>query len=177
MPQGGASDVIAKAGDEDRHAFDTLLGPLIEPACRLAAGILLDRAAAEDAVQEASLRAWRKLGNLRQGSDPKPWFLAIVANQCRTAMRGSWWSVIKGAERLSTGAPAEDQLVEDIDLIRGIKRLRRLDRAILVLYYYCDLPLQQTAAILNISHPAAKSRLYRAIHQLRRYLKTVEVRI
>ena len=60
----------AKAGDE--AAFGQLLAPLIEPAYRFACGMLHDRQAAEDAVQEASLLAWRKLSRLHDGTEMRP---------------------------------------------------------------------------------------------------------
>ena len=52
----------------DRGAFDQLLGPLVGKAFRLAYGMLHDTHAAEDAVQEAAIRALRKLDHLRPGT-------------------------------------------------------------------------------------------------------------
>ena len=75
----------ALAGDE--AAFEALVGPLVEPALRLAYSMLSDRWEAEDATQEAITRAWRKLGQLRSGMPVRPWFLAIVINQCRNMRR------------------------------------------------------------------------------------------
>jgi DNA-directed RNA polymerase specialized sigma24 family protein len=88
-------DLIRDARAGDAEAFDALIGPLLQPGYSLALGMLHDREAAQDAVQEASLKAWRKLSQLRAGSEIRPWFLAIVANQCRTTLRGSWWRVLK----------------------------------------------------------------------------------
>ncbi len=176
MGEAGQEELIRAATAGDRAAFDALLGPLIESGYRLAVGMLLDRAAAEDAVQEAALKAWRKLGNLRQGADLRPWFLAIVANQCRSTARQSWWSVVKGGPAVPAVGRSEDQVVRTLDLERGLKRLGHHDRAILVLHYYFDLPLEQAAAILKISPPAAKSRLYRAVRRLRPHLETWEAR-
>jgi DNA-directed RNA polymerase specialized sigma24 family protein len=103
----------AKAGD--RSAFDELVGPLVDQAFRLAFGMLHDREAAEDAVQEATVRSWRKLGNLKPGTPMRPWFLAIMANQCRTVARGRWWSVLR---LRGNGSPAdgsfEDRIVRAI---------------------------------------------------------------
>ena len=50
------SYLVQRARAGDRQAFDALVGPLIEPAYRLACGILIDHSAAEDVVQEAALR-------------------------------------------------------------------------------------------------------------------------
>jgi len=69
----------ARAGDHD--ALDALFGELIDPAFRLALVLLHDRQAAEDAVQEAAIRAWRKLGRLCPGAEVRPWFLAFVVNR------------------------------------------------------------------------------------------------
>jgi len=79
-------------------AFDALIGPLVGRGYALAVTMLNDRSAAEDAVQEAAIKAWRKLPSLRDHSAAEPWFLPIVANQCRSVRRGSWWSVLKFPE-------------------------------------------------------------------------------
>src|SRR6267143_7060261 len=103
----------AKGGDE--AAFTSLLRPLLEPAYRLAAGMLQDRQLAEDAVQEAAVNAWRKIHQLREGAEMRPWFFGIVANECRTTRRSRWWGVLKiGADRQSAEAP-DDKVVRGVD--------------------------------------------------------------
>jgi RNA polymerase sigma-70 factor, ECF subfamily len=79
----------------DREAdFDALVGPLIEPAFKLAVVYLRDPHEAEDAVQEATLKAWRGLDRLRDEGAVRSWFLTIFANQCRRMRRARWWSVL-----------------------------------------------------------------------------------
>src|SRR5438270_12904913 len=95
MASTAEADLIRRSQAGDRDAFDELVGPLIHHAFRLAFGMLHDRSAAEDAVQDAALLAWRKLKNLRAATPMRPWFLGIVANQCRTTARASWWSVLR----------------------------------------------------------------------------------
>src|SRR5437879_13745793 len=96
---------MARATNGDADAFASLLEPLLDPAFRLAAVMLADRAAAEDAVQEASIKAWRKLRQLRGDQRSlRSWFLSIVANECRMARRQRWWSVV----RLAGPPRAED---------------------------------------------------------------------
>src|SRR5215831_559483 len=89
----------------DRSAFEQLIEPLMEPAYRLACGMLLDRAEAEDAVQEATLKAWLKLSTFRTGAELRPWFLTIVANHCRDLRRSRWWSVLRGVDGERTSSP------------------------------------------------------------------------
>src|SRR5438132_475274 len=67
--------------------FADLLKPPIEPGFRLALAMLHDAQAAEDAVQEASFTAWRKLGRMHDQGRLRPWFLGVVANKCRNARR------------------------------------------------------------------------------------------
>src|SRR5437867_11068378 len=90
---------LARATEGDANSFASLLEPLLDPAYRLAAVMLADRSAAEDAVQEASIKAWRKLRQLRgEVGSLRSWFLSIVANECRMARRQRWWSVIRLAD-------------------------------------------------------------------------------
>src|SRR6195256_6728724 len=105
--------VSAAAGDAD--SFAVLIEPLLDPAYRLAAVMLADRSAAEDAVQEASIKAWRKIRQLRGDlSSLRPWFLSIVANECRMARRQRWWSVLKVADMPSSSAGPEQGGTSDL---------------------------------------------------------------
>ncbi len=61
--------------------FERLIQPCLNAGYNLARWLLADDAAAEDALQEASLRAFSYLGGL-SGSDARPWFLKIVRNTC-----------------------------------------------------------------------------------------------
>jgi RNA polymerase sigma-70 factor (ECF subfamily) len=147
MEHAADPDMVRDAKRGDAAAFTSLLRPLLEPAYRLAAAMLQDRQLAEDAVQEAAVKAWRRIHQLREGTEMRPWFLGIVANECRTARRSRWWSVLKiDAERRSTEAP-DVAAVRGIDLRNALKRLRADQRVVLVLYFYLDLPLEEIATI------------------------------
>src|SRR4029077_8946634 len=89
------AELIQAALRGDGSAFAELLRPHYQSAFRVAYGLLHDSTEAEDAVQEAAFKAWRRLGNLREGSSLRPWFLAIVANQCPTVSKSRWWSVLR----------------------------------------------------------------------------------
>ncbi len=154
----------ALAGDE--AAFENLIGPLVEPAIRLAYSMLGDRMEAEDATQEAITRAWRKLGQLRLGMPMRPWFLAIVVNQCRNVRRTRWFRFVRMKEIVEPDRHGEPA-VENIDLARAISRLPDRDRQALFLHFYLDLPIEEVAVALGISPAAAKGRIYRACHRLR----------
>ncbi|TMF28706.1 MAG: RNA polymerase sigma factor [Chloroflexi bacterium] len=154
----------AVAGNE--AAFDSLLRPLVEPALRLAFSMLGDRRDAEDATQEALTRAWRKLHQLRAGMPVRPWFFAIVANQCRNVRRTPWFRLTSLAEVVGRPLSREPE-VEHLDLERAIQQLPLADRGALFLYFYLDLSIEEVAHTLGVSPAAAKSRIYRACHRLR----------
>jgi len=154
----------ALAGDE--AAFEALVGPLVEPALRLAYSMLGNRWEAEDATQEAITRAWRKLGQLRSGMPVRPWFLAIVINQCRNMRRTRWFKTVRTAQVFERDRGPEPG-VERLDLARALARLPGKDRQALFLHFYLDLPVDEVALALGVSASAARGRIYRACHRLR----------
>jgi RNA polymerase sigma-70 factor (ECF subfamily) len=154
----------AKAGDA--RAFGELIAPVLDPAFRLAMTMLNDRGAAEDAVQEGALKAWRKLDRFRAGAALRPWFLAIVANECRTVRRSRWWHVLRLEEpRPEPGESA--RWADRLDLDAALDRLPRHHLLPLSLYYHLDLPIDEVARVLGCSEGAARQRLHRALAALR----------
>lgn len=174
MEQAANAEVIARAKQGDEGAFTSLLRPLLEPGYRLATGMLQDRQLAEDAVQEAAVKAWRKLDQLRDGAEIRPWFLGIVANECRTTRRNRWWSVLKGSTERAAHGP-EEEAVTGLDLRQGLGRLRAEQRLVVVLYFYLDLPLEEIASIAGASLAAVRGRLYRGLRALKSDFAIAEV--
>jgi RNA polymerase sigma-70 factor, ECF subfamily len=167
---------LARVTEGDANSFAILIEPLLNPAYRLAAVMLADRSAAEDAVQEASIKAWRKLRQLRGDANAlRPWFLSIVANECRMARRQRWWSVVKQADPQPMGAVSDPSQELSSDLQRALLKLSPDERLPLVLHFYLDLPLDEVARTLGVSPSAAKSRIYRAARRLRSDLTLEEV--
>ena len=175
MEHAGDPDLVRDAKRGDEAAFTSLLRPLLEPAYRLAAGMLQDRQLAEDAVQEAAVKAWRKIHQLREGAEMRPWFLGIVANECRTTRRSGWWGVLKiNPDRRGADAP-DEEAVRGVDLRNALRRLRPEQRLVVVLYFYLDLPLKEIATVAGASLAAVRGRLYRGIRELRADFPTTEV--
>lgn len=153
----------------DDAAFDDLIGPFVEPALRLAYSILGDRPEAEDATQEAITRACRRLNQLRPGMPLRPWFLAIVINQCRSVRRTKWFHTIRVPNVVRGHLVAPN--LEKIDLQRALRQLPVNDRQAIFMYFYLDLPVEEVAIALAISPAAAKGRIYRACHRLKSDLR------
>jgi len=167
------SDLVHRARTGDGGAFADLLRPEYRAAVRLANALLHNLDEAEDAVQEAAIKAWRKLGNLREGSPLRPWFLAIVANECRSVQRTKWWSGRTSEEVLELEADAVD-VAATVDLQRALVHLDYDQRLVLVLRYYVDMPFEEIALTLAISPKAARSRVERAVNRLRPILRIQE---
>jgi len=157
------------------QAFDSLVGPLIEPAFGLAYTLRRQPEEAEDAVQEACFKAWPKQRQLKDGRSIRPWFMSIVANQCRSARRARWWSTLRVPEVPERPADVEHAVVRRLDLARGFARLSAEDRLAVHLFFYLDLPLPEIALVMGLSHSAARARLYRAVKRLRPDVEPREV--
>src|SRR5207237_6382103 len=148
--------------------FADLLKPLIEPGFRLAVAMLHDPHAAEDAVQEASFTAWRKLGRMQDQGRLRPWFLGVVANKCRNARRKKWvLEVSVGVPEELPAISSEERTLRGADLRRAISRLSHDDRLVVVLYFYSDMPVAEVATAAGASAGAPRARLSRPHKQLR----------
>src|SRR2546430_7073409 len=158
----------SKATPVSESTFADLLRPLIHPGFRLALAMLHDAQAAEDAVQEASFTAWRKLGRMQDQGRLRPWFLGVVANKCRNARRSKWIAEVHlGVPEELAIVSTEERSLRGADLRRAIARLGHDDRLVVVLYFCLDMPLEDVAAVMRSSAGAARARLYRAIGKLR----------
>jgi RNA polymerase sigma-70 factor (ECF subfamily) len=167
MQDRAEQDFIDRAKAGDRLAYEHLLGSVLRPATRLAYAMLQDREQAEDAFQESALRGWRRLKNLRNGTPFQPWFIGIVANQCREIRRARWWRVIRLAEPRVTQQMNEDDWLEGADLRRAVNQLPHEQRLAILMHFQLDMPLNDVAAALGISVPGVKTRINRALKRLR----------
>lgn len=153
----------ARAGAAEAD-FDDVIGPHLEAGYRTALAILRHPDEARDAVQEAAFKAWRRIGQLRDPTSARSWFLAIVANECRSMRRARWWSVIR-TPYVQHDEP--EPASHSTDLERALAKLPREDRLALFLHFYLDLPLDEVGAVLGLSPAGAKTRVYRAAKKLR----------
>jgi RNA polymerase sigma-70 factor (ECF subfamily) len=163
----GVTALESLAEADKAGPFADLMVPLIPAAQRLAYGMLQNPQDCEDAVQEATFKAWRAFPRLRENSELRPWFLTIVANECRQRRRNRWWSILKMA------APAEDIPAPGgvdegaMDLRLAVGKLPADMKLAIVLRFYLDLSFDEVARILGVSNVAARARVYRALQRLR----------
>ena len=133
--------------------------------------ILRDEYAAQDAVQEACIEAWRSLPGLREPDRFEAWLRRLLVRACFKGVRRS--KRVEAVEIRLT--PADEPAVSgnernlDINdqLERGLARIPADQRAVVVLVYYLDLPLADAAQAMGIPLGTTKSRLNRATQALR----------
>lgn len=164
---GSEAGLLSAARSGDQASFERLIEPHIAAGYRLAATMLNDRGRAEDAVQEATLRAWRSLGQLRSGAQFRTWFLSIVANRSRSMRSERWWSVIRLSDTRPSSPDPTNRADQREDLSRALGRLSPEDRAAIFLRFYEDMSSLQVAESLGITATAARSRIHRALRRLR----------
>lgn len=172
----GAEDRPSLVQPIDEGGFLCLLQPQLPQALRLAHAMLRSQNEAEDMVQEASLKAWAKLHTYRAGGDFKSWYLTIVANECRQALRSEWWRAIRVPfiERGSS-PPPQDRVVSGDEVRRALERLSYDHRLAIVLRFYLDLSFDEIGRTLRISPQTARSRTHRALARLRPIFNVPEV--
>jgi RNA polymerase sigma-70 factor (ECF subfamily) len=163
-------DLVERARRGDHDAFAELAGAAISRLDSAAWLILRDPEQAKDAVQNALVRAWRDLPALRDPDRFDPWLHRLLVRACiDEARRVRRHRVDVELLDLNQSAVADHvSAVADRDeLERGFLRLEPLQRSLIVLHHYLDLPLPEVAAILGIPLGTAKSRLHRGLQQMR----------
>ena len=129
---------------------------------------------AEDACQEAFVKAYRSLGRYDLARPFRAWLLAIVANEARTRGRRSR-RVDRLLERAAPLAPVDVSSGEELalgrvgaaPLLAGFARLRPEEQVTLALRFVLDLSEQETADLLGCPAGTVKSRASRALSRLR----------
>ncbi len=168
------SELIALASEGDGDAYASLVRAHQDIAFRTAMLITQDAAEAEEAAQDAFVKAWRALGRFRPGEPLRPWLLTIVANEARNRRRSAGR---RGALALRAAEPervedrsAESQVIaaeSRAALLGALARLRDDDRVVLGCRYLLELSEAETAAALGVPPGTVKSRTSRALERLR----------
>jgi len=138
--------------------------------------ITRNEADARDAAQEALFKAWRAFGRFDPERPIRPWLLRIVANEARNRRRGArrrerlFLLAAGEGEREHTSSVADDPLLGGADRERlrdALARLPEPAREVLVCRYILDLSEAETAAALGVAQGTVKSRISRALDNLR----------
>lgn len=177
----------------DAALFEELLVPVLNPAYRAARHFTGNTADAEDAVQQASLLAWRAFGSFQPGTNFRAWFLRIVTNVCRSEYRRTRRAplglslddpdagdAVIGADRTAelSPAPADVAFISQLDteeIAAAMARLPEEYRTVCTLYFVDDLAYQEIAEIVGRPIGTVRSRLHRGRKLLMQSLMALAV--
>ena len=159
--------VIERWRDGDRDAFEEVMDRYGLQLLRTARLILRDQALAEDAIQETFLKAWQRIGSLRD-EDPGPWLTRIAMNESISSYRRRhrFQALTERFGRLG-GGKHEVSSEARLDLAQALDKLTAEQRAAVALHYYQDLSVEETAKVLKVPVDTMKSRLKTALRRLR----------
>lgn len=170
------SELVERARRGDTAAYGELVRQYQDIAFRVAYVIVGSAEEAEDAAQEAFVRAYRALGTFRAGSPLRPWLLTIVANTARSrrlsSARHPTLALSAAADRPSDDAaqlPEAAALVAERrqELLDAVHALRDDDQRVIIYRYFLDLNEAEMADVLQCPRGTVKSRLSRALRRLR----------
>jgi RNA polymerase sigma factor (sigma-70 family) len=172
----------AKRGDQD--AYGDLVHAYQGIAFRTAYLLTGNAADAEEAAQDAFVKAFYALGRFRRGAELRPWLLRIVANEARNRRRSAGRRVslaLRAAAAAPSGGAApspEMSLLESerhSDLLEAVNRLREEEREVVACRYFLELSEEETAETLSLRKGTVKSRLSRALARLREQMEVDDV--
>lgn len=176
-------DLVARAAAGDEAAFEALMRRHNRLLFRTARSILKDDGDAEDAVQEAYLRAWRALADFRGRSKLSTWLVRIVANEALGRLRRAGAPVIpleaamtsvepetqaaltaapeRGPEQMVARAQVRALLEARIDLLPEVYRTVFMLRAVE------EMSVDEVAQALDVPEATVRTRFFRARALLR----------
>jgi len=170
------SDLIGRAQRGDTHAYEELVYAHQGIAFRTAYLIAGNAADAEDAAQDAFLKAWRALGRFREGAPFRPWLLQIVANEARNRRRSAGRRAhlaLRAATEEPSGdaAPSPEASLLSAEtretLIAAVNELPEDQRTVIALRFFAGLSEHEVAEALGLPDGTVKSRSARALERLR----------
>ena len=168
------TQLAERAREGDTAAYERLVRMHQAVAFRAAYLITGDAAEAEDAAQEAFVKAYRALGRFRPGSPFRPWLLAIVTNEARNRRRATGRRAglaLRAAGEGGAASPSPEAAVVAAErreeLLAGLGALSEGDRMVISCRYFLELSEEETAAALGCARGTVKSRLSRALGRLR----------
>ena len=177
-------DLIARALQSDHGAYRELVLRYKQAGYRVALAVLRDPTDAEDALQEAFIKAYVYLHSYTPKFRFYTWFSTIVRNVSLSHLKARDWVVV----------PLNDEMVRPIrsaledspelaalaasrqEIVRGaVNVLPERYRRVLVLRYWHDLSYEEIASVTQQSLGAVKTQLFRAKSQLSEALRSPEL--
>jgi RNA polymerase sigma factor (sigma-70 family) len=176
-------ELVARAKRGELQAYEEIVRRHQSIAFRTAWVIAGSAADAEEAAQDAFVKAHAALGRFREGAPFRPWLLAIVANEARNRVKAAGrrerLALRVAEERRPGGAvPSPEAALLDSErrdeLLAALTQLSEADREAIACRYFLELSEEETAAALGCARGTVKSRTSRALDRLRGKLEPAD---
>jgi RNA polymerase sigma factor (sigma-70 family) len=176
-------ELVARAKRGERDAYEEIVRRHQSIAFRTALVITGSAADAEEAAQDAFVKAHGALGRFREGAPLRPWLLTIVANEARNRVRAAGrrerLALRVAEERRPGGAvPSPEAALLDFEqrdeLLAAVAALPEADREAIACRYFLELSEAETASVLGCPRGTVKSRLSRALGRLRERMEVAD---
>jgi RNA polymerase sigma-70 factor, ECF subfamily len=166
-------DLVEAARRGDHEAFEVLATSAGDRLYAVARLILRSADLAEDAVQEALVRAWQQLPSLRDPDRFDAWLHRLVVNACADQGRQlrRWSQQVRVLPLNASTADDTKSVADREQLERAFSRLQLEQRTVVVLHYYSGYSAAEIAKTLGIPEGTARSRLHYATEALRAALE------
>ena len=164
------SELVERAQRGDHEAFDDLATAAYHRLYAIARRILRDGYAAEDAVQDALVRAWRDLRGLRDRDRFDAWLHRLLVRACADHVRRTRRRRLEVTiDTIDRPDPQDDvgRIVDRDEIERAFLQLSVEHRAVLVLTHYAGLPAPEIATILGIPVGTVYSRIHHGTRAMR----------
>jgi RNA polymerase sigma-70 factor (ECF subfamily) len=168
-------ELVSACLDGSKAAFEVLIRRYERPVRAVALGILGDFHRAEDAAQEAFIRAWKKLPDLRNQAAFGPWITKIA--------RRSAINIARRRVKIAVQYPSVADVIEKPDgrlesdkqkLLEAVMRLPKAHRHLIMLRYFSKYPVKELAGITGRSIGTITKQLSRAREQLKMQYERAE---
>jgi RNA polymerase sigma-70 factor (ECF subfamily) len=172
------AEIIGRVTGGDVEAYALLVARYRDRYARYATHMLGSREDAEEALQDAFVRAYRALATCEDPDRFAPWFFRILVNRCRThgARRGRREKVLvldEGAMRMASVDHAEERSAWREEIGRALDRLDSQGREAFLMKYVEELSYEEMERLTGVGVSALKMRVKRACGRLREMLQEV----
>jgi RNA polymerase sigma-70 factor (ECF subfamily) len=149
-------------GAQKEQRLEAWLTAYGDAVLRMCFVYLSDRTLAEDALQDTFLKVWRRMDSFegRNEASAKTWIMRIAINTCKDYRRSAWF------RHVDIPLSAPDTTEESRALFMDVMRLPDKLKQVILLYYFHNLTMAETAEALGISRQAVQYRLNKAYQLL-----------
>lgn len=179
QPETSDQELVERARRGFTGAYDEIVQRYTEMAFRTAYLVTGSASDAEEAVQDAFVKAHRALGRFRIDAPFRPWLLRIVGNEARNRRRAAGRRAVvelraarlQPAEAAADPSAAAEAAADRRALLAALEALPEEQRLVVTCRYLLQLSVEETAAALAVPEGTVKSRLARALDRLRSLLE------